>query len=335
VPTYPLFLDELDAHGCANAQALALRMTGRADQPELFEDNPTPQAVAVRIDLVRVERRRSCGEVWLGWTLWRALKLDESCARLLSTGRETVPLARMAAVLCMARLCEPSSGLHIAEDWYRRTALDTLLGVPVDRVDDNRLYRALDALVPHTGEREQHLRARLGELFSLHYDRLLYDVTSTFYEGEALHNPLAQPGYSRDQRPDCTPVCIALVVTRDGVEFVDDHTAPAGLRLPWNARPKWDEWARHIQGCTEVEAAFRIHPSDRRIRPIQGTGVATIPAALSGWRRFCCTETSLIPLQCEHAARLKESRGSPCWRHLSCGRRCSPLVTLAPAAESA
>lgn len=210
-------LGELDAQGCANARALALRMTGRADQRELFEDHPTPQAIAVRVDQVRVERSRSFGDVWLGWTLWRALQLDEACAGLLSTGRETVPWASMAAVLCIARLCEPSSELHIAEDWYRRTALDTLLGVPVDRVDDNRLYRALDALVPHKGALEQHLRARLGELFSLQYDLLLYDVTSTFFEGEALQNPLAQRGYSRDQRPDCKQVCIALVVTRDGM----------------------------------------------------------------------------------------------------------------------
>ena len=210
-------LGELDAQGCANAKALALRMTGRADQPDLFEDTPPPQAVAVRLDQVRVERSRSFGEVWLGWTLWRALKLDEACARLLPTGRETVPWASMAAVLCIARLCEPSSELHIAEDWYRRTALDDLLGVPVARVDDNRLYRALDALVPHKGALEQHLRSRLGALFSLEYDLLLYDVTSTFFEGEALQNPLAQRGYSRDQRPDCKQVCIALVVTRDGM----------------------------------------------------------------------------------------------------------------------
>lgn len=155
--------------------------------------------------------------MWLGWTWWRALQLDTACERLLVEGREAVPWATMAAVLCIARLCEPSSELHIAEDWYRRTALEDLLGVPAERVDDNRLYRALDELVPHKAALEQHLRTRLGELFSLQYDLMLYDVTSTYFEGQALDNPLAQRGYSRDQRPDCKQVCIALVVTREGM----------------------------------------------------------------------------------------------------------------------
>lgn len=210
-------LGELDAQGRANANALALKMTGRADQRELFEDLPAAQAVTVRVDQVRVERSRSFGDVWLGWTLWRALQLDAACERLLVEGREAVPWATTAAVLCIARLCEPSSELHIAEDWYRRTALDDLLGVPAERVDDNRLYRALDELLPHKAALEQHIRKRLGELFSLEYDLMLYDVTSTFFEGQALANPLAQRGYSRDQRPDCKQVCIALVVTRDGM----------------------------------------------------------------------------------------------------------------------
>ncbi len=123
----------------------------------------------------------------------------------------------MAAVLVIARLCEPSSELHIAEDWYRRTALEDLLGLPADRVNDDRLYRALDRLLPHKEALEQHLVKRLGELFDLSYDLLLYDVTSTYFEGQAERNPLAQRGHSRDHRPDCKQVCIAMVVTREGM----------------------------------------------------------------------------------------------------------------------
>ena len=123
----------------------------------------------------------------------------------------------MAAVLVVARLCEPSSELHIAEHWYRHTALEDLLGLPASQVNDDRLYRALDRLLPHKDALEQHLRARLGELFALDYDLLLYDVTSTYFEGEAATNPLAQRGYSRDHRPDCKQVNIALVVTREGM----------------------------------------------------------------------------------------------------------------------
>jgi transposase len=123
----------------------------------------------------------------------------------------------MATVLVVARLCEPSSELHIAEAWYRHTALEDLIGLPAGQVNDDRLYRALDRLLPHKGALEQHLRARWGELFALDYDLLLYDVTSTYFEGEAAANPLAQRGYSRDHRPDCKQVNIALVVTREGI----------------------------------------------------------------------------------------------------------------------
>jgi transposase len=123
----------------------------------------------------------------------------------------------MAAVLVIARLLEPSSELHIAEDWYRRSALEDLLGLPSARVNDDRLYRALDRLLPHKLALEQHLRRRLGELFALKYELLLYDITSTYFEGLAERNPLAQRGYSRDHRGDCKQVCIALVVTGEGM----------------------------------------------------------------------------------------------------------------------
>jgi transposase len=211
-------LGELDGEGRAQARLLAHAITGRADQQELFEATATgEQTVAVCLKGLRVERGRSFGDVWLGWTLWRALRLDALCAELLPAGREAVPWAQMAAVLVMARLCEPSSELHIAEDWYRKTALEDLLGVAAEQIYDNRLYRALDRLLPHKRAIEQHLKQRLGDLFALDYDLLLYDVTSTYFEGLAAANTLAARGYSRDHRPDCKQVTIALVVTRGGM----------------------------------------------------------------------------------------------------------------------
>lgn len=132
-------------------------------------------------------------------------------------GRETVPWAISSLVLTIGRLLNPSSELHTAEQWYPKTALPDLLGIPVEKVDDNRLYRALDKLLPHKAALETHLKRRLGELFDLEYDLLLYDVTSTYFEGQALANPLAQRGYSRDQRSDCKQVCIGLVVSRCGM----------------------------------------------------------------------------------------------------------------------
>ncbi len=210
-------LGELDAAGRARAKALARAMTGEREQPDLFTSDDVDETIPVRLKRIRLERGRAFGDVWLGWTLWRALRLDELLARLLPDGRETVPWATMAAILVLARLSEPSSELHIAETWYRGTALEDLLALPAPLVNDDRLYRALDRLLPHKAALEQHLVARLGELFALDYDLLLYDVTSVYFEGLAVANPLAQRGHSRDHRPDCKQVCLALVVTREGM----------------------------------------------------------------------------------------------------------------------
>ncbi len=208
-------LGELDAEGRASARAMAQSITGRIAQPDLFATPSAP--VPVQLEQVRVERSRRFGDVWLALTLWRALELDVFCAGTLAAGREQVPWSTMAAILVIARLCEPSSELHIAEDWYRRTALEDLLGVAPEQVNDDRLYRALDAMLPHKRALEEHLKRRLGELFALDCELLLYDVTSTFFEGQAEANPLARRGHSRDHRPDCKQVCIGLVVSRDGM----------------------------------------------------------------------------------------------------------------------
>ncbi|MDF0652091.1 MAG: hypothetical protein P0121_11570 [Nitrospira sp.] len=142
-------LGELDAQGCARARALAQLLVGRATQPDLLTPGTAEETVVpVRLDQVRLERSRRFGDVWLGWTLWRALQLDTALGSLLPAGREAVPWATMAAVLVLARLCEPASELHNAETWYRQTALEDLLGVPADLVNDDRLYRALDRVLP-------------------------------------------------------------------------------------------------------------------------------------------------------------------------------------------
>jgi transposase len=210
-------LGELDARGRANARAIARHFMGRREQLDLFERALQSESVSVRLDQIRLERGRAFGDVWLGWTLWQALKLDSVCERLMPAGEESVPWSTMAAVMVIARLCEPSSELHIAEDWFRKTALEDLLDLPVPWVNLARLYRAHDQLLPHKDEIETHLRERLGELFELDYELLLYDVTSTYFEGLANGNALAQRGHSRDHRRDCKQVCIALVVTREGM----------------------------------------------------------------------------------------------------------------------
>lgn len=212
-------LGELDGEGRARAEALARSITGRGWQDlqgQLFDRGKPTGSVAVKLDGVRLERSRSFGTVWLGWILWRALKLDEQCETLLASKRETVGWAEVVAILVIGRLCEPSSELHVAERWYRTTALEDLLAVSTEDIYDERLYRALDRLLPHKEALEKHLVKRLGELFELDYDLLLYDVSSTYFEG--LADPvIAKRGYSRDHRPDCVQINIALVVSREGM----------------------------------------------------------------------------------------------------------------------
>jgi len=131
--------------------------------------------------------------------------------------RAEVPWPLMAAVLVLCRWCRPSSELYIAEHLYKHTAIADLLGIPWRKINEQRLYRALDKVLVHREGLQIFLKNRLGSLFDLKYDLLLYDMTSTYFEGDAKGNPKAQRGYSRDHRPDCKQVCIALVVTKEGM----------------------------------------------------------------------------------------------------------------------
>jgi len=195
--------------------------TGRVRdrQQTLFEEQsqePQPRWVEVNVAGIRVENCRQFGGPWLALELIRRLELDEFLQRMMPAGQERIAWSLSALILVVARLLEPASELYTAEQWYPKTALPELLGVPIERVDDNRLYRALDELLPHKEQLQTHLQQRLGSLFALEYDLLLYDVTSTYFEG-AADFPLAQRGYSRDQRGDCKQVCIGLIVSRCGM----------------------------------------------------------------------------------------------------------------------
>ncbi len=193
-------------------------LDGRLCQRDLFRQaSGPPQWATVDTSRTRVERLRRFGEVYLGLALWRRLKLDAFFAEAMGPGREEIAWGAMACILVLARFCAPSPELQIAEFWYGKTALDDLLGVSPDKVNDDRLYRALDALLPHKDALFSHFQKVYGELFGTTFDILLYDITSTYFEGRAQGNPQAQRGYSRDSRPDCAQVCIALVVTPEGL----------------------------------------------------------------------------------------------------------------------
>ncbi|MDO8442701.1 MAG: hypothetical protein Q7S81_00320 [bacterium] len=186
-------------------------------QESLLSDQVQPEWVEVDSSRLRVERVLDFGAHWLGLQLMEKLGLLGFLDSVLDKGREEIPWSVMAMVLVLMRLVDPSSELRIAEQLFERSALGDLLGIPLEKVNDDRLYRALDEIRPHKEALEKHPKERLGRMFHLEYDLLLYDITSTYFEGECPGNGQARFGYSRDKRGDCKQVCIGLVVSRDGL----------------------------------------------------------------------------------------------------------------------
>ena len=200
-----------------------LRLFPDAEPVSLPDD---PDVVQIRLDVGGLDqcpplRRCLAGLCWL----WKFLHLDEIVDRHVPQGKETVRPADIVAIEVINRLCAPCSEFALAEHWYRSTALEDLLGVPDSAVTKDRLYRTLDRLLKAQEAIENDLKEQLGTLFQLDYDLLLYDLTSTYFEGLAEENDLARRGYSRDHRSDCKQVVLALVVTREGFPLAHLHLA--------------------------------------------------------------------------------------------------------------
>ena len=197
---------------------------GEAQQLKLFPSQveppaDDPQVARVLVNRVRVERTRQFGACYLGLELWRRLELDRFFEPAVDDEPADVPWSRVAALLAINRLCAPGSELAIEQRWYPSTALDDLLGIEEGKINDTRLYRCLDRILPHKTKLEQHLKNRYGALFGAEFDVLLYDLTSTYVEGAAENNPMMRRGYSRDHRPDCEQMVIALIVNSEGFPF--------------------------------------------------------------------------------------------------------------------
>ena len=197
---------------------------GEAQQLKLFPSHveppsDDPQVARVLLDKVRLERTRQFGSCWLGLEMWKRLELDRFFEDAVDGHAADVPWSRVAAVLAINRLCAPGSELAIEERWYPSTALDDLLGIEEGKLNDTRLYRCLDRILPHKTKLERHLKQRYGELFEAEFDVLLYDLTSTYVEGAAEKNAMLRRGYSRDHRPDCEQMVIALIVNSEGFPF--------------------------------------------------------------------------------------------------------------------
>ena len=186
-------------------------------------------ALQVKLGEMQLERPRAFGGCWLGCELWRQLKLDEFWQARLPAGREEVPWEKVLRLLVVNRLLEPGSEFRVHRQWFDQTAMAELLGTDFAVAAKDRLYRCLDRLLEHKQELFQHLRQRWQDLFTTQFEVLFYDLTSTYFEGEAEEIEKAKRGYSRDHRPDCLQVIIALVITPEGFplayEVMDGNTS--------------------------------------------------------------------------------------------------------------
>jgi Transposase DDE domain len=194
-------------------EAQQLRLFPEDADPALDDD---PDVVRIRLSKVAWTNARNFGDIYLARWLWRYVQLDAIVDRHLPLGKHTVRPADIVAIEVINRLCAPCSEFALAEHWYAATGLEDLLGIADADITKDRLYRTLDGLRLAKVAIEQDLQQHLATLFDLDYELLLYDLTSTYFEGLADDNPLAQRGYSRDRRSDCKQIVIALVVTRDG-----------------------------------------------------------------------------------------------------------------------
>ena len=220
------YLGELNS----SAQARWLRTVevfneqGEAQQLKLFPSDVEPPAddpevARVLLSKVRLERTRQFGACYVGLELWKRLELDRFFEQAMDDAPGDVPWSRVAALLAINRLCAPGSELAVEQRWYPSTTLDDLLAIEEGKINDTRLYRCLDHMLPHKTKLEQHLKDRYGALFGAEFDVLLYDLTSTYVEGAAEKNPMMRRGYSRDHRPDCEQMVIALIVNHEGFPF--------------------------------------------------------------------------------------------------------------------
>jgi hypothetical protein len=185
------------------------------------EDRPVPadtiDSVQVKLSEMKLERARPYGNCWLGCELWRQMQLDRFWSEKLPQGREDEAWPQVLELLVVNRLIEPGSEFRLHRHWFDHSAMDVLLGEDFAVAEKDRLYRCLDRVLEHKQDLFVHLQQRWRDLFDAEFDLLLYDLTSTYMEGEAEQNPKARYGYSRDKRPDCKQVVIALIVTPAGL----------------------------------------------------------------------------------------------------------------------
>ena len=250
------------------------------------EDREIPAAasdsIQVKLSEMELRRPRAFGNCWLGCELWRQLRLEEFWEEKLAekVQRETVSWAKVLQLLVVNRLIDPGSEFRVHRQWFDQSAMAELLQTDFAVAEKDRLYRCLDRLVEHQAALFQHLRECWQDLFQAQFDVLLYDLTSTYIEGDGEEIPKAKYGYSRDQRFDCKQVVIALVITPEGFplayEVMDGNTSDrTTLRSFLDKIESHYGRARRVwimdRGIPTEEVLEEMRNSDRRIFYLVGT----------------------------------------------------------------
>jgi transposase len=194
---------------------------GKTFTKSLFADdgeitNHAIDSIKVKLSQMQLCRPRSFGDCWLGCELWRRLGLDEFWSKRLGVSHSGIPWSKVLKLLVVNRLIRPGSEFYIHRQWFDKTAMDELLEMDYQIAAKDRLYRCLDRIAAYKEELCRHLKSRWEDMFGIEFDVLLYDLTSTYFEGLCEQNPKARFGYSRDKRSDCRQVVIALIVTPEG-----------------------------------------------------------------------------------------------------------------------
>lgn len=240
-----LYLGEInDAQQAAWRKSLEVFDEDQQDYRTLSlfpEDRAIPtdaiDSLQVRLSGLELRRPRPFGNCWLASEIWRQLGLTEFWQRRLPPGRESVSWEKVLRLLVVNRLLEPGSEFRVHRHWFVESAMDALLETDFAVAEKDRLYRCLDRIVPHKQELFVWLRQKWAELFQADFEVLLYDLTSTYFEGDMEECEKAKRGYSRDSRPDCAQVVIALIVTPDGFplayEVMDGNTSEQKTLKPF------------------------------------------------------------------------------------------------------
>jgi hypothetical protein len=331
-----LYLGEInDSQEAAWRKTLSLA-GDRGQEPQtmsLFpDDRPVPpdasDAVQVRMKEMVLRRPRAFGDCWLGCELWRQLHLDSFWHSCLPEGKEQIPWAKVLQLLVVNRLIDPGSEFRVHRQWFGRTAMDQLLGVDESVAAKDRLYRCLDRLLDHKDELFRHLQSRWKDLFAADFDVLLYDLTSTYFEGLCQDNPKALHGYSRDGRGDCRQVVIALIVTPQGLPLAYE-VLPGNTSDRATLRMFLDKIESLYGKARRTWVMDRGIPSEELLAQMRSEGVdwARLAGNCQSWRRIwrpCRGRRSATTFRSSCWPRMARCTSWP--RAAPAGRRNTPCV---------